>query len=114
MNAMQWKGLSARSLARDINETVLVVSQIARLNVELRKTYQREKLSSINPIDLAAERRNTLRCLKRLRARKHALISALKQNASRSWTERGDFSFLMATGVHIPCAHKRSAQLSST
>ncbi len=113
MNATEWNAPSARSLARVINETVLVDSQIARLNVELRKTYQRGKLSSINPIDLAAERRNTLQCLKRLRVRKQALIAALKQNASRSWTERGDFTLLMATGVYIPCAHKQSAQLNS-
>lgn len=97
----RWQGPSLGSLVKAMQEVLQLDSQIARLKRELLLTYQDVKINAINPQDLDLERRVTESSIKRLEVRKEAVIVANKQNAHRSWTEEGDFTSLMATGVYI-------------
>lgn len=87
------------SYVKAMLEVTELDSQIARLKTELAATYQHRKLSSINPVDLEAERKNTKRCLERLAVKRKAMLEAHAQNAKRAWTEHGDFSNVLHTGV---------------
>lgn len=107
MQSMHRRGPSLGSQVRSIEAVMVLDAQISRLKEELAATYQPEKLSSINPVDLAAERRDTKRSIERLTKHKEAIIAAHKQNVARAWTERGDFTCLMASGVYIRCAFNR-------
>jgi len=98
-NPMQRKGPLLGSQVQTLKQLVTLDTQLKRLLVELGRTYHQSKLKSINPVDLEAERKNTMQCLKRLYVKRKAILEAHAQNAKRAWTEHGDFSNVLYTGV---------------
>lgn len=98
-NPMQRKGPLLGSQVQTILEVAQLTRQINRLHQELARTYQPIKIKSINSVDLEAERKNTIQCLVRLLLKRKAMRAAFAQDVKRRWTERGDFSTVLYTGV---------------
>ena len=96
---MKREGSMTGSQVKAILEVLTVDAQIARLRQSLADSYSPLTIESINKVDLEAQRRTTVKSIQRLELRRKALIEASAQNAKRTWTEHGDFSAVLHTGV---------------
>lgn len=99
MDDQRRQGISSSTLQKYLAEVRQISGQITQMRQWLDESYQPDTLKSINPVDLKARRRSTEVSIKRLESRLESLKAACRQEPTRSWTDKGDFSHVQNTGV---------------